>query len=294
MRRGILPIVLLLLAAAGTGTLVRGSSHSTFCGSCHSMKEIHASWRASPHFRVPPGRAPAECVDCHILPGAAGTLAAKLNGLDEVLIEFTNPAPTTRVDAPHFLFAENCMACHPDAIERDARPKQRVGRLAEVGLSFPHGLHLAMAEYTPGMAQRLGELDDRRAALSAGERDERERLQRVRRADCAACHGPAPRAGAGQELRTRAPADPAIPFRAENPMNCVYCHDGIGHATDPKFGFAIPPVENCARCHTGRNHGTLGLVFEAECFGGTDDAACRKCHPGISRRLLEDLPLEEK
>ena len=89
----------------------------------------------------------------------------------------------------------------------------------------------------------------------------------------------------------RRPADPATNFRAENPMNCVTCHKGIGHATNPKFGFAIPPVENCAQCHTGRAHGTLGVVFEAECHGGTDEAACLKCHPGIPHKLLKDLPL---
>ncbi len=295
MRVWISATVVLLLFAGGGGGAVLVTDRSDFCGSCHSMVDIHASWAASPHARVPGGTKPAGCVDCHVAPGWAGHAAAKINGLQEVLIEFTHATPVTRVAAPHYLFPSRCMACHPDVVERDRREgKPRPGRLAEVGLNFPHDLHLAMAEFGPDAAARLRVLEERGEAVEPADRRERDLLQRARKADCATCHGPAPIPGAAPALAPAKPIDPATPFRAENPMNCVFCHRGLGHAVDPPQGFSIPPVANCAQCHTGQYHGTLGVVFEARCYGGEDETSCLKCHPGIPRKLLRRLPLEKR
>src|SRR5690349_15303756 len=64
-----------LLANVG---LVEATSQSGFCKSCHIMEPYYASWKHGAHKGV-------ECVKCHISPGLDNFVAAKLNGLGQVV-----------------------------------------------------------------------------------------------------------------------------------------------------------------------------------------------------------------
>jgi hypothetical protein len=61
-----------------SGASVELTSTSSFCNSCHIMNPYYASWKHSSHKGV-------ECVQCHIAPGATNFMAAKLNGLGQVV-----------------------------------------------------------------------------------------------------------------------------------------------------------------------------------------------------------------
>jgi nitrate/TMAO reductase-like tetraheme cytochrome c subunit len=69
------------------------TSQSWFCNSCHIMNPYYDSWRRGPHKDV-------ECVKCHISPGVNNFVAAKLNGLGQVVDDVlyrTSPKPSASV-----------------------------------------------------------------------------------------------------------------------------------------------------------------------------------------------------
>ena len=76
-RKRILLAGLILLPILGIGS-AELTSQSWFCNSCHIMNPYYASWQHGPHKGV-------ECVKCHISPGLDNFLAAKFNGLGQVV-----------------------------------------------------------------------------------------------------------------------------------------------------------------------------------------------------------------
>jgi len=68
---------LLLMPVLGVAS-VEITSQSWFCNSCHIMNPYYASWKSGAHKDV-------ACVKCHISPGVDNFLAAKFNGLGQVV-----------------------------------------------------------------------------------------------------------------------------------------------------------------------------------------------------------------
>jgi nitrate/TMAO reductase-like tetraheme cytochrome c subunit len=62
---------------------VEVTSTASFCNSCHIMEPYYASWKKGSHKDV-------QCIKCHIEPGAEGFIAAKLNGLGQVVDDVLN------------------------------------------------------------------------------------------------------------------------------------------------------------------------------------------------------------
>lgn len=92
------------------------TSQSFFCGSaCHIMKPYHASWRESSHKDI-------KCVECHIPPGAANFIEAKLNGLGQVVddvLDRTSTKPSASVED----FACQRSGCHGPAAGGNLDPE---------------------------------------------------------------------------------------------------------------------------------------------------------------------------
>src|SRR5689334_23509542 len=83
---------LVALPVFGVGS-VELTSQSWFCNSCHIMEPYYTSWQHGPHKDV-------ECVKCHISPGVNNFLAAKFNGLGQVVDDVlyrTTPKPSASV-----------------------------------------------------------------------------------------------------------------------------------------------------------------------------------------------------
>ena len=106
------------LAAAG----VHGSSETSFCASCHEMKDTYRELQASKHWKNRSGTE-SQCSDCHISRGLAGLIEAKWKGLGEVKVHFLgkpsqHPAEwgARRLEMRKRLVAdmpqENCTGCH--------------------------------------------------------------------------------------------------------------------------------------------------------------------------------------
>jgi nitrate/TMAO reductase-like tetraheme cytochrome c subunit len=75
-------LLLLVIAALGVVPLgvygIKITGHPKFCGSCHNMEDYYASWEHSSHKDV-------GCVECHAKPGMAGTVAAKAQGMVQLV-----------------------------------------------------------------------------------------------------------------------------------------------------------------------------------------------------------------
>lgn len=86
--------VLLVVFVVGSIAMVETTSTSSFCNSCHIMGPYYDSWKTSAHKDV-------ECVKCHIDPGVDSFVAAKLNGLGQVVddvLHRTSTKPSASVN----------------------------------------------------------------------------------------------------------------------------------------------------------------------------------------------------
>ncbi|MCL4222267.1 MAG: NapC/NirT family cytochrome c [Phycisphaerales bacterium] len=82
----LVPIALVIFVV-GNIALVELTSSSGFCNTCHIMGPYYDSWATGSHKNV-------ACVKCHISPGASNFVAAKLNGLGQVVDDVLNRTST--------------------------------------------------------------------------------------------------------------------------------------------------------------------------------------------------------
>ncbi|MCF7976302.1 MAG: NapC/NirT family cytochrome c [Phycisphaerae bacterium] len=109
-------LVLLVVAVIGLVPLgaygLKITGHPKFCASCHNMEDYYASWEHSSHKDI-------ACVACHTEPGVAGTLAAKAQGMVQ-LVEYVSGSYGTR---PHGeISSASCqqVGCHETTGQDDA------------------------------------------------------------------------------------------------------------------------------------------------------------------------------
>ncbi len=113
-RRVIVGVVLLtvvnlaIVAVAGLGA-THYMETEQFCGQvCHvPMRPEFTAHKVSPHAHV-------TCVACHVSPGAAGTVRAKMNGTRQLALlatgDFARPIPVPARGLP--VAADTCQRCH--------------------------------------------------------------------------------------------------------------------------------------------------------------------------------------
>ena len=112
-----------LVVAAVLAGAVYFTGRPAFCGSCHEMATVHASWRYSTHADV------ADCLDCHAKPGLGNEILAHLNGARYVWVKITGvrEGEVFRAEIDN----SSCLRCHP-ATELVSLPTEQSAR---------HGLH---------------------------------------------------------------------------------------------------------------------------------------------------------
>jgi len=107
---------------------IKITGHPKFCASCHNMDEYYASWEHSSHKDV-------ACIGCHAKPGVAGTVAAKAQGMVQ-LVQYISGSYGTK---PHGeLGNANCQqgGCHEE-IAKDDKPILLYDKI-----KFRHDRHL--------------------------------------------------------------------------------------------------------------------------------------------------------
>jgi hypothetical protein len=113
--------------AIGSQLSYRAVEHmetSQFCGqTCHVMQPEFTAHMQAPHRAV-------ECASCHIVPGAAGWLHAKMNGLSQlkavILNDYPRPIESALESNKLVSSADTCEECH--AREKIIGPRLKVIR----------------------------------------------------------------------------------------------------------------------------------------------------------------------
>ncbi|MBC8413565.1 MAG: NapC/NirT family cytochrome c [Nitrospira sp.] len=110
MKRGVLVVIAIVVVVLVF--LIAGAEYYTsrpsFCGSCHIMKNYHASWQNDKH-----GEENVACVDCHYPPGEHHALKSKFKGLGQ-LFTYLGTGPNL-VRTPAKVNDASCTTseCHP-------------------------------------------------------------------------------------------------------------------------------------------------------------------------------------
>jgi nitrate/TMAO reductase-like tetraheme cytochrome c subunit len=107
--------VLIVLGALGfvavwtSVTVIQWTETASFCGRCHQMGPELAAYQAGPHQAV-------TCGECHVEPGVAGWIKAKLNGTKQLIQVITGlyPKPVPPPDHSDLPpVSDTCLRCHP-------------------------------------------------------------------------------------------------------------------------------------------------------------------------------------
>ncbi len=110
--------IVLVVGVRGANTV---TSANTFCGACHVHPQATTSWRLSTHYATKSGTI-VQCVECHLPPGGVAYAAHKTRlGVRDVIGTLFKEQDSLyweqRSQLEHavtFVFAESCVACHPN------------------------------------------------------------------------------------------------------------------------------------------------------------------------------------
>jgi nitrate/TMAO reductase-like tetraheme cytochrome c subunit len=112
-RRGIFGLLLVVGAFAFAGiwtgvTLIHWTETADFCGRCHQMGPELVAYETGPHRDV-------TCGECHVEPGVAGWVKAKLNGTKQLIQVLTGLYPQPIPPPDHDALPstkDTCQVCH--------------------------------------------------------------------------------------------------------------------------------------------------------------------------------------
>jgi hypothetical protein len=116
---GVMTVVNVVIGSQVSYRAVARMETTQFCGqSCHIMKPQFVANQRGPHRNV-------QCAECHVIPGAAGFVEAKINGTRQ-LIEVTlgtypKPVPPGLQTGRLVSSAETCERCHSRAVDSGRR-----------------------------------------------------------------------------------------------------------------------------------------------------------------------------
>ncbi len=129
-RRGILLRFLLIAGFGSIATIgMISASHYTetasFCGRCHTMGPELKAHAMSPHSKL-------SCAECHIEPGTAGLIKAKIRGTKQLIQVITGTFPKPIPPPDHSQLppvTDTCLRCHSlDDITQNGGPVKLVLR----------------------------------------------------------------------------------------------------------------------------------------------------------------------
>jgi len=100
----------IVIGTQGTYRAIEHMETAQFCGqSCHVMKPEFVAHEKSPHSQV-------ACVDCHVVPGASGWVASKINGsqqfLDVIFNRYRRPIESAMESNKLVPSRLTCEQCH--------------------------------------------------------------------------------------------------------------------------------------------------------------------------------------
>jgi hypothetical protein len=208
-------VVNVVIASQVTYRAINHMESDQFCGqSCHVMKPQFTANRRTAHRNV-------GCVECHIVPGAAGFVQAKMNGtrqlIEVTLKDYPRPVPPGLQSSHLAPSAETCEKCHSRSVDMgsplrviskfkddEANTPIQTVLVMNVGGARSGGIH--RAHLGPGVEIRYRADANRRTVSSVEYTNSRT-----------------------HETRTYTAAGPAASSTSEFVMQCADCHNRQGH-----------------------------------------------------------------
>lgn len=125
----------LVLGALSVSGVWVASDSNTSCILCHSQHG--ESWSSGTHQGI-------HCVDCHVDPGASGSVRAKIRGVHNLCVALIRGNEVERGHDPLPVSSENCMACHHGILRHNELGDLDLpdNSLMMTGLVMAHRVHV--------------------------------------------------------------------------------------------------------------------------------------------------------
>lgn len=213
-------VIVILLAGYGS---LHWMDSPQFCGQvCHTaMQPQFTAWRDGPHSRT-------ACAKCHIGSGAQGFVQAKLAGTRQLVHVVTGRVPTPVPPGAHMASgaqAQTCLGCH-QAKRVLGDPVRAIHEYADDEGNTETVTMLKMHMGGPSSEGRSihwhADPANRIEYVTAGE--DRQTIIYVKATDAK---------GQVKEYRAENATDQAIGSGARRTMDCVDCHNTVGHPISP-------------------------------------------------------------
>jgi hypothetical protein len=264
-------ILLVIIILAGSGGLITVSEQTWFCNLCHIMNPYYASWQASGHSEV-------NCLECHVKPGFAGIVRAKLNGIAQA-VDWSLGRVNTK---------PNALVVDVSCLREGCHTKESL--LAEPPTNIDHKYKFSHQGHIDATVSGLPLL-----CTTCHSHFEGEEHFKVSTQVCFICHFSKADADSVVRLidtRCRDCHDvPARPFRQggveinhskfiEAQLGCEQmCHN---KQVDPNIH--VPDVR-CLNCHEFQNQGKYSAKDLHISHSGKDKVECLACHEMINHSV---------
>jgi len=236
-KRGLFVLIILFGgfgAAVGVGgyTAVGYSETPAFCGSCHTMDPELKAYAMSPHKEV-------TCAECHVEPGVAGFVKAKVNGTKQLMDIITGQYPTPIEPPDHAKLPavkDTCLKCHAlEQITKNGGPVRLVLR-ARYRLDETNTReNIAVMIRPAGLGEASGPRGvhwhvQQTVTYTSGD----ERAQKIDLVEFKAKDGTTKQYIAGTQVSVSEDVKPDIDrlksSQTNRLMDCIDCHNRVGHA----------------------------------------------------------------
>ena len=213
-------IVIILLAGYGS---LHWMDSPQFCGQvCHTaMQPQFVAWRDGPHSRI-------ACATCHIASGAQGFVRAKLAGTRQLVHVVTGKVPTPVPPGAHMApgaQAQTCLGCHrPSSSGADRIRVVREYADDEANTETVTILQMFMGGPTSGGHSIHWHADPANRIEYVATGADRQTIIYIKATDAK---------GQVKEYRAADVTDEAINGGTRRIMDCVDCHNTVGHPISP-------------------------------------------------------------
>ena len=246
-RRGIFVLFCLvsgsgLVVGVGGLTAVHFSETAGFCGLCHTMNPQLAAYGISAHKDV-------ACGECHVEPGLAGLVKAKLNGTKELKALIMGNYPTPIEPPDHAKLPntkDTCLKCHSrekltangGPVKLILRPRYKPDEantrelvaimLRPAGLGQPSATTGEAVDSAEGGVRGVHWHIDQKVTYTSSD----ERARKIDLVEITDKDGSKEQYIAGTEVSVSTDVKPDIDrlkLNGDRLMDCVDCHNRVGH-----------------------------------------------------------------
>jgi nitrate/TMAO reductase-like tetraheme cytochrome c subunit len=235
-RRGLLLLFVLITGfgaslAIGGVTTIKYTETAAFCGKCHTMDPELKAHAMSVHKEL-------TCAECHVEPGAAGWVKAKIKGSVQLVEIVTGKFPKPIPPPDHASLPsvqDTCLRCHSlEQITANGGPMKLVMR-PRYQLDKANTREMVAVLIRPGGLGQAGgargvhwHIQQKVTYTSADERARKIDLVEIKEAN-----GTTEQFIAGQQVGTSTDVQPDIArlkaTQTTRQMDCIDCHNRVGH-----------------------------------------------------------------